>query len=253
MAAALPIQPIAPAAVLPGLAPPAVPHRFAAIILPGADNTKDYVAVAFDAAIITGLPQLGWLDSSAVIAGTRAAPRLSIAGLVGLPAFLERLGDPATIAMEQLDEVTMTPSLAFLDRCADCCASLALFDVAFTDTRSWAAQLSPALARLPSPSPFMLRGGDLVEANPFATPAVAAVAGIPAVPAVAAVRATRAAPGRPRVPGRPAVAAVAAVPARSPAAVATRGVATVAFTDAATPRGIPYEDAQLRLDFLLPI
>jgi hypothetical protein len=88
MAAALPIQPIAPAAVLPGLAPPAVPHRFAAIILPGADNTKDYVAVAFDAAIITGLPQLGWLDSSAVIAGTRAAPRLSIAGLVGLPAFL---------------------------------------------------------------------------------------------------------------------------------------------------------------------
>jgi hypothetical protein len=33
----------------------------------------------------------------------------------------------------------------------------------------------------------------------------------------------------------------------------TRGVATVAFTDAATPRGIPYEDAQLRLDFLLPI
>jgi hypothetical protein len=32
-----------------------------------------------------------------------------------------------------------------------------------------------------------------------------------------------------------------------------RGVATVTFTEATTPRGIPYEDAQLRLDFLSPI
>jgi hypothetical protein len=204
-----------------------VPHNFTAIILPGADNTLGYVAVAFDALVVTGLPQLGWKDSSAVVAGTRAAPRLTVAGAVCLPAFLEVLGAAATAAMEELLEITMWPSLAFLNRCADCCASLSLFDVALLNAREWRAKLSPALARLPSPSPFMLRGGDLVEANAFVTAAVAAVAGRAAVPAVAGARATRAAPARPRVPAVPAILAVAAIPARSPAALEWWGLVKV--------------------------
>jgi hypothetical protein len=87
----------------------------------------------------------------------------------------------------------------------------------------WIAKLTPALARAPSPSPFEIRAGELMEANPFEVAAVAAVAAVPAIPRVPAVRArgARAAGGAraaiPAIPGIPGIPGTPAIPARKPA------------------------------------
>jgi hypothetical protein len=187
--------------------------------MPGADNTLDYVSIPSACLVVQGLPLVGWLDSSAVIASTWAAPLLTLAGSLCLPAFLSRLGHGPTTAIEELGECTVRPSLGLLGRCADACASLGLFDVPKLNEREWTTHLSSSLVRLPTPSPFELALGDLDAANAFRTAAVPAVAGRAAVPAVPARRAAGRRPAARRVPAVPAILAVPAVPARSPAAL----------------------------------
>ena len=136
----------------------------------------DYVAVNADAALIKGMPVLGWVDSSHVMAGTRAAPCLSIAGCVARPAHFHDMTAAATLAMLSLSEVTVTFNLGYLMRCADAMEGLKMFAVPLTHTSDIDDKLIPALARLPSPSPFEIRAGEMYEANAFMVPAIAAVA-----------------------------------------------------------------------------
>jgi hypothetical protein len=141
-----PNPPIA-AAPPPALVPPAVKHTFTRVVLPGADNTLDYVAVPRECKVVSGLPRLGWRDSSAAVANTQAAPMLSIAGAVCLPAFFSRLGAGPTAALELLSELLVVCSLIFLGRCADTCASLSLFDIPLDNMRDWGSKLSASLRR----------------------------------------------------------------------------------------------------------
>ena len=67
-------------AILPALPAPAIPHILTRVIPPGGDPELDYVAPPVGAAVIKGLPRLGWLDASSVIAGAQAVPFLSLAG-----------------------------------------------------------------------------------------------------------------------------------------------------------------------------
>ena len=89
--------PPAPAAgATPSTLPaPALHHSFSRVTVPGTDKELDYVSVAKGADVVKAFPKLGWVDSSAITADTVAAPLLSIAGVVCLPAFLE---DPTTPA-----------------------------------------------------------------------------------------------------------------------------------------------------------
>jgi hypothetical protein len=217
MAAIPPAPAVPPPPIIQApLPPPHVAHVFTRVNIPGEDDALDYLAVSAAAGVVRGLPHLGWVDSSSVIAATRAAPCLAIAAYVSLPGFLEDQGTPAARTIKGLAEVTVVPSLPYLQRCADACESLRLFSVPITRTDVWEDKFSPALARIPHPSPFSIAAGELVEANPFEIPAVAAVAAVAARAAVRAVRG-RGAAARPAVPARRAVAAVAAVPARRPA------------------------------------
>jgi hypothetical protein len=211
-AAALPIT--AP----PALSPPAVPHVFTRVTLPGEDNTLDYVAVSAATAVVRGLPLLGWVDSSAVQANTRAAPLLSVAGCVCLSTYVEDKSSPVGRALLALSELLAVPTLVLLGRCADACESLRMFAVPLTNYDDWVDKLKPALARIPHPSPFILGGGELVEANVFATPAIPAVAAVAAIAAVPAVRRNRAQGivGVPAIRAVPAIPGRAAVPASSP-------------------------------------
>jgi hypothetical protein len=222
----------APAGVPPPIAlapllPPHVAHLFTRVTIPGEDDALDYVAVAATAGVVKGLPDLGWKDSSAQVAGSRAAPLLSIAAQVCLPVFLEDPNSPLARTIRALAEVTVVPTLPLLGRCADTCESLRLFAVPLTRSEVWDDKLAPALARIPHPSPFALAAGEMMEANPFEIPAVAAVAAVPARAAVRAVRGGRGAAARPAVPARRAVAAVAAVPARRPAELEWWALTTV--------------------------
>jgi hypothetical protein len=216
MAAIAPAAPPPPITPAP-LPPPHVAHIFTRVNIPGEDDALDYIAVSAAAGAVKGLPHLGWVDSSAVLAGTRAVPCLAISACVCLPAFLEDQGSAAARTIRALSEVTMVPTLAYLQRCADTCESLRMFAVPLDNSEVWEDKLSPALARIPHPSPFALAAGDFVEANPFEIAAIAAVAGVAAQAARRAVPGRRGAAARPAVPGRRAVAAVAAVPARRPA------------------------------------
>ena len=72
LAAAGPVA--AAPAIIPPLPAPSTNHTFARVTIPGTESEMDYVAVQADASIIKGLPALGWVDSSAVVANTRAAP-----------------------------------------------------------------------------------------------------------------------------------------------------------------------------------
>jgi hypothetical protein len=171
----------------------------------------DYVAVNADAALVKGLPELGWVDSSSVMAGTRAAPCLSIAGGVARPAHFTDMTAAATRAMLALSEVTVTFNLGYLMRCADTMEGLKMFSVPLTHTSDLDSKLIPALARLPSPSPFEIRAGEMYEANAFTVPAIVAVAG------VAGARAVGRRGQHGYVPAVQAVAAVVGAPARHPA------------------------------------
>ena len=101
------------------------------VTVPGCDPRLDYVAVNADAALVKGMPALGWVDSSHVMAGTRAAPCLSIAGGVARPAHFHDMTAAATRAMLSLSEVTVTFNLGYLMRCADAMEGLKLFAVPF--------------------------------------------------------------------------------------------------------------------------
>ena len=206
----------AAAAPLPPLPAPALPHAFTRVNMPGLDNRLDYVAVDANAGVVKGLPELGWVDTSSMIAGSRAAPFLSIAGEACRPAHFGAAPSPAIQAMLDLSEITATFTLSFVERCCDALEGLKVFDVPLRHTSDFDDKLLPALARVPSPSPFEIGAGDLYECNAFyvaGTPAVAGVAGRAAVPAQG--RAGRAGyiPRQLRVLP---VAPVAAVPARDP-------------------------------------
>jgi hypothetical protein len=198
------------------LPPPATPHLFRRVTLPGEDNTLDYISVRADATCVKGLPDLNWKDSSAVHASTRAVPLLALAGVICLPAFVEDITQAWARTMMQLKEITVLPDLALLNRCADACDSLKLFNVPVESTIDWEAKLEPALARTGTPSPFALRLGELVEANAFEVPGRAAVAARPGVARVPAVRARRGVAAVAAVPAIPAVATVPAVVGRKP-------------------------------------
>ena len=47
--------------LLPAFPAPAVPHNFARLLVPGADNTLDYVATPSNAKLVKALPDLGWV------------------------------------------------------------------------------------------------------------------------------------------------------------------------------------------------
>jgi hypothetical protein len=218
MAALPPAPPIASPAPVPlPLHPPHVAHIFTRVNIPGEDDALDYIAVSASSGLVKGLPHLGWKDSSAISAGTRAAPLLSIANCICLPAFLEDQGNASARTIKGLSEVTCVPTLLYLQRCADTCDSLRMFAVPLQRTDIWEDKLTPALARVPHPSPFAIGDGELEEANAFEIPAVAAVAAVAARPAVRAVGARNGVRARAAVPAIRAVAAVAAVPARRPA------------------------------------
>ena len=139
-------------------------------------------------------PSLGWVDSSALVPNTMAAPALSIANVVCPAMFCDDWDSPVARVVLGLSDVCLVcarPSDAFISRCADALPTLGLFFVKITHSEDWLSKLGPGLAAVPAPSPFQLAAGDIVEPTPFLTQAVAAVPGRPAVPRVAAVRAAR--------------------------------------------------------------
>ena len=78
----------APAPVANALLPaPGTRHSFVRVNVPGTESELDFVAIGADASLVKGLPALGWIDASAAHANTKAAPLLTIAGAVCLPAF----------------------------------------------------------------------------------------------------------------------------------------------------------------------
>jgi hypothetical protein len=299
--AAQPPPAIAPGPAAPALPAPLVPHNFTRVTLPAEDNTLDYVAIGSSATVVRGLPKLGWVDSSVAIANTMAAPLLSIAGCLCLAVFAEDVNRPVARALLALADLLAVPTLALLNRCADACDMLRLFSVPLLERQDWVDKLVPALARIPSPSPFLLGAGELVEANAFATAAIPAVAAVPARAAIPAVRRNRARGilGAARVPAVDAADAIVLDAAPATPALAspppdltpltslnacgrrvlvparvwpsypcdehdgrgweaiilrnTQRAATVRFLHATTPRGMPYEDAQLQLCALHPL
>ena len=153
------------------------------------------MSVAKGADVVKAFPKLGWVDSSSSAADTVAAPLLSVAGVVCLPAFIEDPTTPASRAILGLAEVTVVPSLAFVNKCADACSSLGILTVPLYHYTDWVHKLGPALGRTPSPSPFSIGAGDLVEANAFRVVATSAPAPAPA-PLPAPAPAPSAAPAR---------------------------------------------------------
>lgn len=227
------------------VAAPATPHVFQHVVVPGTDGSLDYWACPANAKLVSSLPGLGWVDSSAIVPGTRAAPSLCITAALcpgchfdwSAPAFA-----PALLMPELLVAFT-APAMA---RAADGLGAVGLFDKTFGDSVKYLEAYAGVLPKLPAPSPLELAGpADLVIISPFDTPGQPAVAAVPAVPAqaavpavpaqpaVAAVRARRAAGGRPAVravPGQPAVPAQPARPAvpAQPAVAAIPAIAAVA-------------------------
>ena len=242
-AAPLPAAPPAPLA----LAAPLVPHNFRRVTVAGADDTLDYVSTPANAAIVKAFPQLGWIDSSASIPNSRAAPALLLQGIL-TPAVSAADWDLGWVqAMLDTSELLAVFEPATLGRLADAFESMGLLSRIYLEYNSLFDFLEPLLAGLPSPSPLDLIAGDIVEHSPYLTggsPAVIAVAGRPAVADVAAVPAVRAVPAR-RAVGRPgragyipaqrAIASVRAVPARA----AVPAIAAVAARPAVPPSGPP--------------
>ena len=95
-------------AVTPSSLPaPVSAHVFTRVTLPGTETEMDYVRVDKDTAVVKAFPDLGWVDSTASAANTVAAPLLSIARVVGLPAFIEDPTTPASQTIMDLAEITM--------------------------------------------------------------------------------------------------------------------------------------------------
>ena len=202
---------------------PAVAHGFTRCNLPGADNTLDYIYAASGAKLVSAFPKLGWLDASSVAPGSKAAPALAVQGVTCCSAFGDWDGAALQPALRQ-SELTVSFSLAYMSRAADTLDGLGLLDRAHHHFQSFLDTLEVALPRVPSPSPFELGAGDLVELSPFlqgGSPGIAAVAPVAAVLAQARVPAVRANAARgiagsaaiPAVVARRAVLGVAAVPA----------------------------------------
>ena len=142
---------VAPPPVV-ALPAPSTSHVLTRVTIPGLDPELDYVAVDAGASIIKAFPKIDWEESSALVANTRAAPLLVIAGVVCLPGHVDDLATPAAKTILDLAEVTAIPSLAFVERCADTCDSLGLFSVPLDTTVEFKNKLLPALARTPAPA-----------------------------------------------------------------------------------------------------
>ena len=177
----------------PALAPPSTPHNFTRVVVVGADNTLDYFATPVGAKLINAFPGLGWIDSSSVVAGTRAAPALAIAA-VTCPAAHGAWGGTLTSAIEAMPDLTACFTPLAMGRFADAEASLGLLDRAYHHSQDFYDALELLLSAqpsvLPTPSPFELLAGDVVVPEPFlaggspATPAVVAVPAVAGMPPV---------------------------------------------------------------------
>ena len=102
----------------------------------------------------------------------------------------------------------MEPTLAFMQQCADGLDSLSVYDKVYHTTDVFLEAVELAVQRAPTPSPFEIGAGSLVETTlettaffNGGTPAVVAVQGQPAVPATLARPAVRAGRGRAAVAG----------------------------------------------------
>ena len=141
----------------PALAPPAIAHGFTRCVLVGQDATLDYVYVNGGAKIVSALPLLGWVDASAISPGASAAPLLAIAAMVAAAAHAEWTAAPM-VALLNLSELLAEPTLAFVGGCADALASLGVLDKVYQHSSDFFDAYELALARAPSPSPFLMRG-----------------------------------------------------------------------------------------------
>jgi hypothetical protein len=148
-------QPAAPAI-------PAHPHVYARIILPGADNTLDYVAVPTACKIIKSLPSLDWKVASAVMPAHHAAPALQLAWVVCAPAHAD-FDAAAAAPMLALSELTVRFTLQTLNIFADAIDSLKVFDRIYKRSDDYFDALERALPAAPSPSPFLVATANLEE------------------------------------------------------------------------------------------
>ena len=225
MAAAVPPGglgiPAPPAAGLPV----AIPHIFIRCRLAATDDTLDYVRCDKQCKLVQAFPSLGWRDASVLGVNQVAAPALAIQFPTCIACFsTDWDGAPMAPLMASAELVSMF-TLTRMGAGADALESLGVLAKVYTTTEAFLGALEVALPRLPTPSPFLLAGGEIVVPTPFlqgGSPAIApipAVAAVPAVVAVPAVRARRAGPAGPAlvavrgIPGRAAVGAVTAVPA----------------------------------------
>ena len=87
-----------------------------------------------------------------------AAPLLSVAGALCLPAYLEDESTPASQTILALAEITALPTLSFLDRCADTCSSLGLFAVLAREHA-----ISPAARDIAGPAEMVRVVADSLE------------------------------------------------------------------------------------------
>ena len=237
MAAAVPPGgggiPAPPAAGLPVT----IPHIFIRCRLVGTDHTLDYVRCDKQCKLVVSFPNLGWVDASALGVNQMAAPALAIQFPTCIACFsTDWDGAPMAPLMASVELVSVF-TLVRMGAGADALESLGILSKVYTTTEAFLGALEVALPRLPTPSPFLLAGGELEVPTPFlqggspAIPAIHAVAAVLAVAAVPGVRArragaagpavtaVRAVAGRAAVPGVAAVPAVPAVPPSGPVAL----------------------------------
>ena len=214
-----------------------IPHIFIRCRLVGTDHTLDYVRCDKQCKLVVSLPNLGWVDASALGVNQVAAPALAIQFPTCIACFsTDWDGAPMAPLMASVELVSVF-TLARMGAGADALESLGILSKVYTTTEAFLGALEVALPRLPTPSPFLLAGGELEVPTPFlqggspaipAIPAVAAVLAVAAVPGVRArragaagpaVTAVRAVAGRAAVPGVAAVPAVPAVPPSGPIAL----------------------------------
>ena len=147
----------------PALVAPAVAHGFARCIIPGADNTLDYLSTPGGAKMVSAFPDLGWINVPAA-PGFKAAPALSIQGVTCCAAFSSDWTGPVLAPQLRLSELTACFSLAYMSRAADALASLGLLDKTFTRDRAFFDDWEVAMPRVPSPSAAGPRASSTTEA-----------------------------------------------------------------------------------------
>ena len=153
----------------------------------GADATLDYLCCPGAAKIVHSLPSLGWIDASSVGPGLKAAPCLAITAVAAAAHF-----DWDAVALAPLMDraelgASFTPTA--LSAFADGLASLGVFDRIYMHTIDFYGAYEVALARAPTPSPFLISAADMEEISSFSTAGTPGVPGVAAVPAVAAIAA----------------------------------------------------------------